>query len=687
MSSLPSTFNRLLGLFLISWLVFSPLSSTYAEEKTPDAERQYTLTLDNADILNLIKWAAQLTNKTIVLHPSVRGKVTVLAGDPMTRQEAYELFQAILQVNGLALVEDEINITVVPGNEAKISGTQIAKPITGEGVAIYVIKIRNTTSNAVYTSILPLITKTGFVASDNNTNKILVADRRHNVEKIVGIIKELDKDEGLDIEIIPIQHANAQTLVTTLEKLIISGGRSQGPSKPTIGVDLRTNSILLSATQSVRDQVHKIIESLDQPLSGEGDVRVFKLEYISVADILTILQGIAERHNQPVSGAGNQTTPKSSGEQISIQSSENLNLLVISAPQTEMAKIQGIISEVDVPRPQVLVEAMIIEIGDDTNDALGIQWLVGNINEALDANSEIIGGGFRNFPAPTAPVSIDTTTGNVNLASGFSVGHYAGGNLRSILNTVLTDTKANILSTPTILALDNEEASILVGSNVPLISGNQQQGVSGNVLQTITRRDIGVSLSVTPQINNAGTITLTIQQTVENLTQSAISTADIITNKRELNTKVIVRDRQILVLGGLIRDEISEGKTRTPILGHLPLLGNLFSSTTVESTKRNLMVFIRPTILRSDDASQSATNERYNFLRSLRHGLKEDQSNLFRSPRDYTKLSDPDDPNSSSFIDYQTSKEGEEDDSRPETCAGSRRVGSIRKSFRKASCD
>ena len=682
----------------------------YTQEHTPpnasqaqDQERKYTLSLDNADILDLIKWASQLTNKTVVLHPSVRGKVTVLAGDPMNHNEAYELFQAILQVNGLAIVEDKDNLTVVPGNEAKISGTQLAGGLTGDGVAIFVIKIHNTTANAIYTSILPLVTKTGFVAADNNTNKILIADRRNNVKKIVNIIKELDRDEGMEIEIIQIQHASAQTLVTALEKLLSANpNRNQGPSKPTFTVDARTNSILLSASASVREQVHQLIKALDRPLDGGGDTRVFRLEYISVADVLTILQGIAERHNRPP-GQGNQTAPRDPGDHISIQSSENLNLLVISAPSGEMGRIQSIISEIDIPRPQVLVEAMILEIAEENNDTLGIQWLAGGITSSgIDGQGDVFGGGFNNFPRGTAPFTIDPTTSAIGLSSGFSLGYFENGDLRAILNTVLSDSKADILSTPTILALDNEEASILVGSNVPLISGNQTQATSGNVLQTITRRDIGVSLSVTPQINNSGTITLTINQSVENLTQSNISTADVVTNKRELKTKVIIRDRQILVLGGLIRDEVTEGKTRVPLLGHIPGIGNLFSSTNIETTKRNLMVFIRPTILRNGQQSNEVSNDRYNFLRSLRRGQMEEQSRLFRGEREGTVLNNPSDSGNDSFINYEETagenwigpaRTSEGAPAQPESapkqegesssCTGGKRIGSNRRTVRR----
>ncbi|MCH9663023.1 MAG: type II secretion system secretin GspD [Gammaproteobacteria bacterium] len=710
-SRMPGTMRVLAALLLVLVCVHPVAPS--AEEPVPGSpkstERKYTLNLDNADILDLIKWASQLTNKTVVLHPSVRGKVTVLAGDPMNHTEAYELFQAILQVNGLAIVEDKDNITVTPGNEAKISGTQLAGTLTGDGVAIYVIKIHNTTANAIYTSILPLVTKTGFVAADNNTNKILIADRRNNVKKIVGIVSELDRDEGLEIEIIPIKHASAQNLVTAMEKLLTSNpNRNQGPARPTLTIDQRTNSILLSANTAVRDQIHELIAALDVPLQGGGDSRVFRLEYITVADVLTILQGIAERHNQPAGGQSGQA-PRDPSDHIAIQSSENLNLLVISAPAAQMSKIQGIIAEIDVPRPQVLVEAMIMEIAEESNDSLGVQWLAGGItNSGVGDSGNIVGGGFRNFPRGTAPFTIDSATSSIGLANGFSLGYFENGDLRAILNTILTDSKANILSTPTILALDNEEASILVGSNVPLISGNQTQSTSGNVLQTITRRDIGVSLSVIPQINNAGTITLTINQSVENLTQANISTADVVTNKRELKTKVIIRDRQILVLGGLIRDEITEGKTRVPLLGHIPGIGKLFSSTTIESNKRNLMVFIRPTILRNGEQASRASADRYNFLRSLRRGQLEEQETLFRSKREGTELSGPENPDDDSFINYKQTAGDEWRDFAPNTlvesppaqpakpakrsssdsqpCRSSKRVGTVRRTVRR-DCD
>lgn len=579
------------------------LSAAPAQAQTQSSQGRITLALDNADIRDLIQWAQEVTGKSIIVHPNVKGKVTVMAGEPMTRGEAYEVFLSTLQVYGFAVIESANSIKVIPDALAK----QSSVPVTGNGeqktaedVVVQIVKIKNISATQLVNLLRPLVPQVGHLAAYPATNALIIADRANNIQKVIDIVSSLDTGSTVDIELIPMQFASAKDVADVINKLLPQQ-QAKGAENLSVmlAVDERSNSLLLTGDLATRSQIRKLVHRLDQPLSGDGNTQVFYLNYSNAADLVPILESISGSLKK------NQKDKVAVDTEIGIQANESVNALVITAPPAMLNTMKGVIAKLDRRRAQVLVEALIVEVNEDLGNDLGIEWVANNTDTSL---------GFRSFPR-TPVLNIDQNTGLGALGSGFTMGYFSGGQMRALINALATETNANILSTPTIMALDNEEAQILVGSNVPFITGSEARE-NDDPFQTIERKDVGITLKVKPRVNNNNSVTLEIEQSVENISQTAdVGAADIITNKREIKTRVLIDDNEILVLGGLIRDEAEEIESKVPFFGDIPGLGRLFKSTNTKTVKRNLMVFIRPTILNDSLASYEVTRERYDRIK------------------------------------------------------------------------
>jgi len=584
--------------FLLGGLSFlSPVS--VAQNSTRIEQGQITLALDNADIRDLIQWAQEVTPKSIILHPNVKGKVTVMSGAPMSEGEAYEVFLSALQVHGFAVIENANVIKVIPDALAKQSSVPIAQASrqgTPEDVVVQIVKVKNISATQLVNLLRPLVPQVGHLAAYPATNALIIADRANNIDKVLSIVDNLDTVGVVDIEMLSLEFASAKDVANVINKLIPAPqGKAATSSSLQIAVDERSNSLLLTGDIATRTQIRTLVEKLDQPLAGDGNTQVFYLNYSDAKDLVPILESIAGSLKK------NQKDKNSLDAEVGIQASESINALVITAPPSMLNTMKGVIAKLDRRRAQVLVEALIVEVNEDLGNDFGIEWMGNNSDTSI---------GFRSFPRP--PVfNIDPTTGLGSGGSGLTMGYFRGGELRALINALATESNANILSTPTIMALDNEEAKILVGENVPFITGSEARD-NDDPFQTIDRQDVGITLKVKPRVNNNNSVTLDIEQTVESISQSAeVSAADIITNKREIKTRVLIDNNEILVLGGLIRDEVDESENKVPFLGDIPGLGRLFKSTSTKTVKRNLMVFIHPTILHDSASSYEVSRERY----------------------------------------------------------------------------
>ncbi|MGL6161828.1 type II secretion system secretin GspD [Microbulbifer sp.] len=593
---------------------------------SPRGPERVTLSLDNADIRDLINWAADFTGKNIIVHPNVKGKVTVVAGDPMSHQEAFEVFMSVLQVNGFSLVEQGGAWKVVPDALAKqqaipVVSDEVRAP--AESLVVRTVRVENISAAQLIAMLRPLIPQTGHLAAYADTNTLIIADRAANIDQIVRLVKQLDRAGAIEIELVPLQFASAKEVKQVLGELLQSGGKNSAGSEVQplrIAVDERSNSVLLTGDPVTRQQLKSVIARLDQPLDGEGNTAVVYVQYADAEALKPILEGM--------SGSIQKTEKDQqvANVEVSIQVNEALNALILTAPPSLLETMKGVIAKLDVRRAQVLIEAIIVEVTEGTGNELGISWIAG-------ANENVVAGWNNN--AATRALNEDgevvETLNPFSLplsslagAGALHLGYLSGTDIRAAINAVASESNANILSTPTIMALDNEEAEILVGQNVPFVTGEQLlSGSSRDPFTTIQREDIGTELKVTPRVNNNNSVTLEIEQKVENVLPSSEGAVDIVTSKREIRTKVLVDDGAILVLGGLIEDQVNESVSKVPLLGDIPGIGRLFRNNRKDVTKTNLMVFIRPKILTTQIAGYEETRKRYLDLQEKQIHLKD----------------------------------------------------------------
>lgn len=569
------------------------------------ADGKLVMNMRDADIRALIQWVADVTGKNLVVHKDVQGKVTVLSSEPLTSAEAYQVFLATLEVHGFAAIDADGTVKIVPQAMANASGP----PLDGAGggeVVVRVIKPRNVPVEQLAANLRPLVPETGMLAAYPGSNSLIVTATANNVRRIDEIVRTLDRASDLQFEAVALRHANAEEVAATLGKLVPGLAGEEGFRFVSLSVDTRTNSILLSGEPENRRRVRAIIDSLDREVAG-GSTDVVYLQYVQAEEMLAILKGIA--------GALQEGTGEDARSRVSIEASKSTNALVINAPPDVLARLRSIVEQVDIRRAQVLVEALIVEITDDDARDLGVSW-VWSAGEDFPSSG---GNAAVDLPGTLGTGLVTDDDGNVSFqpGAGLSLGYFENGDLKAVIRALSSTTRANILSTPTIVALDNEEAELLVGQNVPFKTGESTGPASSteNPFTTIQRQDIGLNLLIKPQINRGDSITLDLKQSTESIAPSVDIASDIVTNKRLVRTKALIKDGQTLVIGGLLQDDASVSRSKVPLLGDIPLLGKLFSSTNRSRGKTNLMVFIHPTILKDDAQVEGITRQRYDFMR------------------------------------------------------------------------
>lgn len=608
-------------------------------------EAMVTIAFDNADVKDVIRWASDLTEKNIIVHPGVAGKkITVVAGEPMTRIEAWQVFLSALQVNGLAVMENGDTVKILPEADAKSEKMPLAdadKKTGKEDMVVRIVKVKNLAAAQLISLLKPLTPNTAHFAAYPETNTLIIADRAGNIDQIVNIIGKIDQAGTIDIEIIKLEYASAKDVAKILSELVqkTAGKEGTAPSQAlNITSDERSNSILMTGDPVMRMQMRKLIQKLDQPLAGDGNTQVVYLNYITAKDMLPILEGVG---GSAKGGATKEAGPQE--VEVNIQALEQTNAVVITAPPSMLNTMKGVIAKLDVRRKQVLVEAIIVEVSADISRDLGVFW---NSNGGDGVQGR---GVFRTSGADFEQGgNKDAFLDSLNLG-GVSLGYFNDGSMRALLRALEGNTDANVLSTPTVIALDNEEAKILVGESVPFktgvertnsnvvsggITGNRDTQYNNDFVQ-IDRQDIGVTLKVTPRINQDGVLTLEIEQKVESINSDAkvggqSGASDIITNKREISTTALVKDDGVLVLGGLMRDEVQTAENGVPFLKDIPVIGNLFKGKSKGSLKKNLMVFIHPRILYDDEDNARETSHYYESVRKSQEKFNnEDEQDYF----------------------------------------------------------
>jgi general secretion pathway protein D len=617
--------RRLLGALLVT-LLLGPLA----------VAQDFTVNLKETDIQELIKFVSEATGTTIVVDPAVKGKVKVVSSKPVSRSELYELFLSILEVHGYTAVRSGGVVRVIQSKDARSAPVEVRDgkgASTSDEYVTQVIRLENISAAKLIPVLRPLVPQQAHMAAYAPSNAIIISDVSANIDRIRDIIERMDRSAVHQTEIVKLRYAVADDVVRMLDQLSKSEAKQSGGADPEVLLvaDSRTNSVLVSSDELERARMRRLIKYLDTPLEQSGNVKVVYLEYADAAEIAEVLTRVMQ--NMSRLGATDGKPARAGDSGATIEADEGTNALIITADTDEMAALESVIHRLDIRRAQVLVEAIIVEMELIDGQDLGLQWLFANDDGAFGSNINSDNARARNIAEAVFPGEDDDgNDGEFQLQDltralagtpGFSLGWGTlddDFNMAVILNALKQQTNANILSTPSLLTLDNQEAFITVGQNVPFVTGsftNTGAGGDGaqNPFQTIERENVGTSLSVTPHINEGDSIVLDIEQEVSSLTGLTLIASDVITNERKIQTKVLAQDGRVVVLGGLIKDDVQDVQQKVPLLGDIPLLGRLFRNDAVQVTKSNLLVFIRPTIIRDNAQLAGATAEKYRYIR------------------------------------------------------------------------
>jgi len=612
----------------------------------PVLGQEFTVNLKDTDIQEFIEFVADVTGATIVIDPAVKGKVKVVSSKPVSRTELYDLFLSILDVHGYTAVRSGEVVRVIPNKNARsapvdvISGTSI---INDEYVT-QVIRLENVSAAKLIPVLRPLVPQQAHMAAYAPSNAIIISDIRANIDRIATIIDRMDQSAVRETEIVKLRYGVATDVVEMLKTLEKSraGEGADSNDETSLVADKRTNSVIVTADEVSIERIKGLIDYLDIPLEQSGNVRVLYLEYADateVAEVLTRVMQNLSRLDDESSGR----TRAANAAKSTIEADAGTNSLIITADTDEMVALEAVIARLDIRRAQVLVEAIIVEIDVTEGRELGLQWLFANdsglygsnISPARQGSNAAIAQAILPEDSASTEIGVRDLAGALSQVPGTTFGWgVVDQNLTmtTILNTLEKQGNTNILSTPSLLTLDNEEAFITVGQQVPFVTGSYTNtgaanGVA-NPFQTIQRENVGVTLQVTPQINEGDSVVMDIVQEVSSISQQALSASDVITNERKIETKVLAKDGDIVVLGGLVKDDIQDSQQGIPLLSGIPVLGRLFRNDVVSVTKSNLLVFIRSTIIRDDNDLAGATAEKYRYIRDQQR-QRRDQGLMF----------------------------------------------------------
>lgn len=613
------TISRPLRLLCASSLLFL---TALAWAQQPAA----TVNWKDADIRQVVEAVSAVTGKNVILDPRVTGKVTLLSPTPLGPDAMYAAFLSILQVHGYVAIESDNLVKIVPDATARQLPTAIGPggAYGPDDLTTQVVQLRNVGATQLVSLLRPLLPQYGHLVAHAGSNMLVISDRAANVARVVSIIRRIDQASDEDIEVVSLQHASAGEIVRIMTALTSTPRADGAPVTTSLVADARTNSVLIGGDMKERLRLRTLIAHLDTPLEDGGDTQVRYLRYANAEEMATKLQ--QNFTSQTQSPAGQAAAGAAAGD-VSVWADTQTNALVINAPPKIMRATMQIIDKLDIRRAQVLVEAIIVEVIIDKSKELGVSVAV----EGSGTDAPIAVTNFPDFLAGIVQLGsasgggVVDPTGLIGEGGTIGVGRITddGVSFAAILRAVEGAADTNLISTPSIVTTDNEEAQLNVGQDVPLVSGSfSNTGGSGavNPFQTVNREAVGVKLAITPQINEGDSMVLSVSQEISSIAQSAAGAVDLIINKRTIDTTVIVDDGEILVLGGLLEDVLRESDQRVPVLGRIPLLGVLFRSRKTEKLKTNLMVFIRATILR--DAAQTAfeTNQKYNLIRDVQQG-------------------------------------------------------------------
>jgi len=594
-------------LFLITILFFGNINIAYSQET-------FILNYDDVDIKKVTQDIAQFSKKTIILDPRVKGKVTIYSNADLNRNQIWDVYVRTIQVNGFSTISEDGFVRVVPENEAT-RDNNFSNSFSEGDYQTSVIPLRNRSAEKILPMLKPITGRQSHLSSIASINSILIVDRASNVKRINDLINDLDKNNSANISIIKLDNLSAIEAVRILDKL-------KAQNNPTIDKFIAipfnpSNSVIISANAFVTSNIEETLKTLDGDVKSNDSIDVVYLKYAKSADIAAILNS--------VSGG---FIPDADGVKTVITHHEKTNSLIISSAESNLATIRNIISQLDIRRAQVLVEAIIVELSETAANSLGIQTIFnGTDKDSVPIGITRFGGSGPDLLSIVGSAADDTdVTLSTNasasllntqgLIAGFGDLTPGNDNFVGIINAIAQDSNSNILSTPSLMAMDNELATSIIGQEIPITTGESLGTNNANPFRTTSRQEVGIKLEVTPQINEGSSVVLQIKIEVSGVAGVPMSGIDIITNKRAIETTALVDNNQIIVLGGLVDEDTQDSISKVPILGSVPILGKLFQSSSSTTVKKNLMVFLRPTIITNSESAISTSNDKYNYIKA-----------------------------------------------------------------------
>ena len=593
------------------------------------AQESFILNYEDVDIKKVTQDIANFSKKTIILDPRVKGKVTIFSNSSLSSDEVWDVYLRTIQVNGFSALNDENFVRIVPENEA--TRDQNSGESGGEFIT-RVIELKNRSSVELLPLIKPIAGRQANVSSIASINSLLIVDRKSNVERITEVVQSLDEDNTASVTIVDLKNLSSVEAVRILEKL-----KSQ--NNPTINNFVAisfsaSNSVIVSANSITTNIIKETLQQLDADAISEGSVAVIYLKYANAEEVAGIVSSIASRFIS------------SESEKPIVTYHAPTNSVVVSSDESNIATIKNLISKLDIRRAQVLVEAIVVELSETAARSLGVETIFAG---AEDGEIPI---GITRFQNGTGPDLLGLTGSAIESGDNANFSNIAANSLLNsqgiiagigkisedddsmiaIINAIDADKNSNILTTTSLLAMDNEEASTVIGQEIPITTGESLGSNNTNPFRTTSREEVGIKLSVKPQINEGNSVILEIKQEVSGVAGPLTGTTDLITNKRTIETTVLVDNNQIIVLGGLVDEDIQEDIQRVPVLGSIPVLGKLFQSSSESKVKKNLMVFLRPKILVDSESVSQISTEKYNFIKAEQ--LLKQQSKLIDLTKD-----------------------------------------------------
>ena len=580
-----------------------------------NADDTYILNYEEVDIKKVTQDIAQFSKKTVILDPRVKGKITIYSNAELDRDQVWNVYLRTMQVNGFSAVADDGFVRIVPENEA--TRDESFDINNRSDFLTEVIPLQNRSSAEVLPMIKPITGRQSHLSSINSINSILLVDRASNINRIKSLLNDLDINNSAKISIIKLNNLPSIEAVRILEKL-------KAQNNPTINKFVSvpfapSNSIIISANDFVTENIKKTLASLDADITNSDEtIEVVYLKYAKSNEVASILNSISGRFMS-----------NSDGKSTVITSHEKTNSIVISSDQSNISTLKNLISKLDIRRAQVLVEAVIVELSENAANDLGVETVfsggsengeipigITRFNDSGPDLLSIVGGAADDTNTALTTNSLTSLLNTQGIVAGFGDLSAGGDSFAAIINAISRDVNSNILSTPSLLAMDNETASYIIGQEIPITTGESLGSNNANPFRTTSRQEVGIKLDITPQINEGSSVLLEIKIEVSGVAGTVSSGVDLITNKRAIETTALADDGQTIVLGGLIDDDTQETISKVPLLGSIPVFGKLFQSKSKTNIKKNLMIFIRPRIMTDSNSVYDVSSEKYNYIKA-----------------------------------------------------------------------